>query len=896
MKVLSFGDGRRFLAPEVVQSSAMDCGPACLKSLLGGHGIRASYGRLREACQTDVDGTSIDTLEEAAVQLGLDAEQVMLPADHLLLPEADALPALVVVRLANGLTHFVVVWRRHGPFVQVMDPAQGRRWLTKQQLLDRLYMHTFPVPAAAWREWAGSDDFLDPLGQRLRALGVAVEPRLAPALADESWHGLARLDAATRMVDALGESGAVKKGSEANRTLSLLLEQAPGDAIPDAYWSVRVVDEEEGELALRGAVLVRILGRREREPAASEQSLSPELTAALSETPVRPLAALLRLLREGRTKLGQSRGLLAPAALIPALFLAAAGVVIEAVLLRGLLDVGAALPLWGQRAGVVAMVLLFVLGLLLLELPVTAGSLRLGRQIEAHLRIAFLEKLPRLHDRYFRSRLVSDMAERAHSAHRLREVPFLGQQFLRPTFELLLTTAGIIWLAPAAAPIALLAAVVAAGVPLAAQTVLGEQEMRVRTHLGALSRFYLDAMLGLVPIRTHAAEPTVRREHETLLVEWGRASRDLLGTVLAVEAVQRTAAVALAAWLLFEHRAAGGGNILLLVYWVLSLPLLGQEIAAVARRYPQLRNVTLRLLEPLGAPEGTGEMVVDEQLSRPTGERPDGVAVEMEGVTVRAAGHTLLRDVQVNLPPGSHVAIVGPSGAGKSTLVGLLLGWHRPATGSVRVDGQLLESAQLARLRASTAWVDPSVQLWNRSFLDNLDYGAVCPPPRDEVLAQAELTPVLKRLPEGLQTRLGEGGGLLSGGEGQRLRLARAMMRPQARLVILDEAFRGLDRRQRRRLLRRARRFWREATLFCVTHDVDETHTFDRVLVVRDGQIVEEGPPAQLASREDGQYRAMLEADADVRRTLWGGPEWSHWWLEEGVLRTDGQGRGEDGP
>lgn len=896
MKVLSFGDGRRFLAPEVVQSSAMDCGPACLKSLLGGHGIRASYGRLREACQTDVDGTSIDTLEEAAVQLGLDAEQVMLPADHLLLPEADALPALVVVRLANGLTHFVVVWRRHGPFVQVMDPAQGRRWLTKQQLLDRLYMHTFPVPAAAWREWAGSDDFLDPLGQRLRALGVAVEPRLAPALADESWHGLARLDAATRMVDALGESGAVKKGSEANRTLSLLLEQAPGDAIPDAYWSVRVVDEEEGELALRGAVLVRILGRREREPAASEQSLSPELTAALSETPVRPLAALLRLLREGRTKLGQSRGLLAPAALIPALFLAAAGVVIEAVLLRGLLDVGAALPLWGQRAGVVAMVLLFVLGLLLLELPVTAGSLRLGRQIEAHLRIAFLEKLPRLHDRYFRSRLVSDMAERAHSAHRLREVPFLGQQFLRPTFELLLTTAGIIWLAPAAAPIALLAAVVAAGVPLAAQTVLGEQEMRVRTHLGALSRFYLDAMLGLVPIRTHAAEPTVRREHETLLVEWGRASRDLLGTVLAVEAVQRTAAVALAAWLLFEHRAAGGGNILLLVYWVLSLPLLGQEIAAVARRYPQLRNVTLRLLEPLGAPEGTGEMVVDEQLSRPTGERPDGVAVEMEGVTVRAAGHTLLRDVQVNLPPGSHVAIVGPSGAGKSTLVGLLLGWHRPATGSVRVDGQLLESAQLARLRASTAWVDPSVQLWNRSFMDNLDYGAVCPPPRDEVLAQAELTPVLKRLPEGLQTRLGEGGGLLSGGEGQRLRLARAMMRPQARLVILDEAFRGLDRRQRRRLLRRARRFWREATLFCVTHDVDETHTFDRVLVVRDGQIVEEGPPAQLASREDGQYRAMLEADADVRRTLWDGPEWSHWWLEEGVLRTDGQGRGEDGP
>jgi ABC-type bacteriocin/lantibiotic exporter with double-glycine peptidase domain len=91
--------GPRWLVPEVVQTSAMDCGPAALTSLLEGHGVAASYGRLREACQTDVDGTSIDTLEEVANQLGLDAEQVMLPLDHLLLPESRALPALLVVRL-----------------------------------------------------------------------------------------------------------------------------------------------------------------------------------------------------------------------------------------------------------------------------------------------------------------------------------------------------------------------------------------------------------------------------------------------------------------------------------------------------------------------------------------------------------------------------------------------------------------------------------------------------------------------------------------------------------------------------------------------------------------------------------------------------------------------------
>src|SRR3569832_447942 len=82
---------RRFFAPEVIQTSAMDCGPAALKCLLEGHGVGVSYGRLREACQTSVDGTSIDMLETLAQQLGLDAEQVMMPADNLLLPEAAAL-------------------------------------------------------------------------------------------------------------------------------------------------------------------------------------------------------------------------------------------------------------------------------------------------------------------------------------------------------------------------------------------------------------------------------------------------------------------------------------------------------------------------------------------------------------------------------------------------------------------------------------------------------------------------------------------------------------------------------------------------------------------------------------------------------------------------------------
>jgi ATP-binding cassette subfamily B protein len=119
-----------------------------------------SYERLREACQTDVDGTSIDMLETIVVQLGLDAEQILVPVDHVCLPETIALPSIVVVRQGNGATHFVVAWRRHGRVVQVMDPGTGRRWPTCRRFLDELYVHTQAVPTTAWRAWAETDEFL----------------------------------------------------------------------------------------------------------------------------------------------------------------------------------------------------------------------------------------------------------------------------------------------------------------------------------------------------------------------------------------------------------------------------------------------------------------------------------------------------------------------------------------------------------------------------------------------------------------------------------------------------------------------------------------------------------------------------------------------------------------
>jgi ATP-binding cassette subfamily B protein len=897
---------RSLLVPEIVQTSAMDCGPATLSCLLKGFDIPVSYGRLREACQTDVDGTSIDTLEEAAVQLGLDADQIMVPVDHLLVPGAERLPSIIVISLPGGVTHFVVAWRRHGKWVQVMDPGVGRRWLDRDRFLEQVYVHTHTVPADAWREWAATDGFLRPLRARMQDLGIAgttIETQTSVAGSDSGWRGLATLDAGVRMVSSVIRSGGLRRGNEAARSLDVLLRRASTEsasdsmAIPEAYWSVRPDQpgpEGEEQLALKGAVLVHARGRRgeqapagtDEEPSDGTEPLSPELVAALEEAPSRPGRELLKLLR--------ADGLLAPSILFIALGLAAGSVVLEALLFRGLLDLWREIGLAGQRLGVMTGILLFMIALLLLELPLASGLLRAGRGLEVRLRAAFMEKIPRLGDRYFASRLTSDMAERSHGVHQIRYLSHLAGGLIRTTFELVITVAGIIWLDPPSAPVALIACAAAVGLPYFAQPLLNERDLRVRNHTGALTRFYFDALMGLVPIRAHSAEGPVRREQEQLLAEWARAGLHLQRSVVAVEGLQFLVGFGLVVLLLINHHTRGpeAGSVLLLVYWALSLPVMGQRIGLMARMYPTHRNVTLRLLEPLGAPE---EDAFFGHAEEPTASAPEpastGVTVELRGLSVQAAGRTILEDINVEIEAGTHVAIVGPSGAGKSTLVGLLLGWHRPAEGEILVDGSPLSARHLDRLRRESVWVDPAVHLWNRSLLDNLRYGSGddSSGPLGAAIDAADLRSLLQKLPDGMQTPLGESGALVSGGEGQRVRFGRGLLRSGSRLVILDEPFRGLARGQRRDLLRRARDRWPDATLLCITHDLSETGTFARVLVLDQGRLLEDGPPDVLREREGSAYRAMLEAEVSAQRDLWDAPVWQKLEMIGGEFRREGR-------
>ena len=580
-------------------------------------------------------------------------------------------------------------------------------------------------------------------------------------------------------------------------------------------------------------------------------------------------------------------GLLTPAAIVGAVVASAALVVAQALLLRGLIDLAQDLALPMQRLGAMLLIAAAFLAVAMVEIPVGLAALGMGRRLELRVRMALLRKTPRLGDRYFRSRLTSDMAERAHTAHSLRSLPNLGVQILRTMSVLLLTVAGVIWLDPGAALPAVTAALVCVAAPLLLQPVLAERDIRLRTHAGGVMRFYLDTLLGVSAIRACAGERAVRREHESLLVEWARAAISLQSLSILADAAQALLGFALAAWIVTDHAARFGdaGAVLLLAYWALAIPATGQSLADALRRYPAQRSVALRILEPLDALEdevGPDAAENDERIEAPAAPP----SIELDGVTVLAAGRPVLRDLTVRIEPGEHVAVVGASGAGKSTLLGLVLGLRRPAAGSLLIDGAPLTRERLPGLRARCAWVDPEARLWNRSLLENLRYGAGDDAPAlDAVLDQAALLDVLRAMPAGLQTRLGEGGALVSGGEGQRVRLGRAMHRPDATLALLDEPFRGLDRAARATLLARARALWSAATLICVTHDIDETAGFDRVLVLDGGRIVEDGPPGALDADATSHYRRLREADRAMRERAWGGVAWRRITLDRASLR-----------
>ena len=223
-----------------------------------------------------------------------------------------------------------------------------------------------------------------------------------------------------------------------------------------------------------------------------------------------------------------------------------------------------------------------------------------------------------------------------------------------------------------------------------------------------------------------------------------------------------------------------------------------------------------------------------------------------------------LEDFSLKVSPGETIAVVGPSGAGKSTLFQLAERFYDPEVGTVRIDGVVLTSADPAEFRQRISLVPQDTVLFAASARDNLRYGQ-WDASDDAIWAAAEKANAagfLRELPEGLETYLGEGGARLSGGQRQRLAIARALLRDSP-ILLLDEATSALDAESEKLVQDALERLMVGRTTIVIAHRLATVRSADRIIVMDQGRIVEEGDHAKL-SAAGGLYARLASLQFDA--------------------------------
>ena len=239
-----------------------------------------------------------------------------------------------------------------------------------------------------------------------------------------------------------------------------------------------------------------------------------------------------------------------------------------------------------------------------------------------------------------------------------------------------------------------------------------------------------------------------------------------------------------------------------------------------------------------------------------------GARVELENVSFGYAdGKRVFTRLNLRLEPGQRVGLIGPSGGGKSTLLALLQRFYDLQEGHVLVDGQDIASVTQESLRGAIAVVPQDISLFHRSVIENIRYGR--PDATDEELRAAAVAArcgdFIEDLPEGLDTIVGDRGVKLSGGQRQRIAIARAFLK-DAPLLLLDEATSSLDGDSEEAIREALSRLMVGRTVIAIAHRLSTLRSFDRLIVLQGGEVVQDGPPDQLM-RNGGMYRNLVQRE-----------------------------------
>ena len=262
----------------------------------------------------------------------------------------------------------------------------------------------------------------------------------------------------------------------------------------------------------------------------------------------------------------------------------------------------------------------------------------------------------------------------------------------------------------------------------------------------------------------------------------------------------------------------------------------------------------------------TQELAAEKPMEGSTDFAPRGHDVVFEDVSFSYGdGERVLRGVSFTAREGEVTALVGPSGSGKSTVAKLAARFWDADAGSVRVGGVNVADVDLETLLADYAEVFQDVVLFDDTVMGNIRLGRVGATD-EEVLAAARAAmcdEFVSRMPQGYDTMIGENGGRLSGGERQRISIARAILK-DAPVVLLDEATASLDVENETQVQQALSRLLAGKTVLVIAHRMRTVANADKIVVLKEGRVAEQGAPAELMAREGGLYRRMVELQTEA--------------------------------
>ncbi|OGH09985.1 MAG: hypothetical protein A2152_03480 [Candidatus Levybacteria bacterium RBG_16_35_6] len=277
---------------------------------------------------------------------------------------------------------------------------------------------------------------------------------------------------------------------------------------------------------------------------------------------------------------------------------------------------------------------------------------------------------------------------------------------------------------------------------------------------------------------------------------------------------------------------------------------IAQEIRDSSRLYGQIREGLDEIL--------TEHIIIDTPNARSLKVTKGEISIEK--INFEYDKVTVFKNFSIKIPAGQKVGFVGKSGTGKTTLVSLLLRHFDVSDGEIKIDGQNIREVTLESLRRAIAFVPQDTTLFHRTIRENISYSN----PEatifqiEKAAKSAQAHEFIMRLPQGYETLVGERGIKLSGGQRQRIAIARAFLK-DAPILILDEATSSLDSESEQAIQTSLTKLMKKGTVIAIAHRLSTLKEMDKIVIIDNGKIVEEGSPKELLDKQSGIFKKMWE-------------------------------------